>query len=202
MPDLHPNQQQACGQHVPLVQPLSQSLWVYELMLSLAKFTERYGDPNAFVFKGQCYDAGVHLSKCRVCGRRIRDVYVLKTPDGRSVPLGVCCFHFFENNKDLHDRLLAAWLWLDTSKVATKRDITYYKGKVAIRERARLYKGLRREALAKIRDYKKNTGKEWLPETLFELQEEVSLRPTAKQPTAVLRWYDQHIVSLQQKINR
>jgi hypothetical protein len=171
-------------------------------MLSLAKFTERYGDPGSFIYKGQCYDAGVHHSKCRVCGRSIRDVFVMKTADGRSVPLGVCCFRFFESNKDLHDRLLASWLWLDTSKVAVKKDTTYYKGKAAIRERARLYKGLCKEAQNKIRDYKKSTGKEWLPEPLFELQEEISLQPTAKQPFAVLRWYDQHIVSLQQKINR
>lgn len=166
--------------------------------LDKAEFTERHGDPASFFFKGQCYDAGPHSkTKCSLCGKRIRLVYILRNSSDRSVPSGDCCFRFFQKwNPDLFDRLLAAQLNLETVEQGIDRDFKHYRAKAELSLRQREWRQVRREARKRIREFKKVNG-DWLPADLFKLQEEVD-----KEPGKTSRWYENHTVLLQEALKK
>lgn len=166
-------------------------------MLGKREFTERYGDPAKFVFKGQYYDAGQHSeTNCTVCGHIIRYVYILKNPENRSVPLGSCCFGYFEkwNKDDLFLPLAAASVLVETVAKAIQDDTKLYNAKADVALRLRDWRRIRREALSKIKAYQKVNGS-WLPKPLFDLQAEVKLKPGKS-----LRWFEFHIPALREKI--
>jgi hypothetical protein len=147
------------------------------------------GDLANFVFKGQCYDSGLHSeTKCTLCGRSIRLVYILKNPADLSVPTGSCCFVKFQENPKLHKQLEAAQIWLQTTINAEQRDVR--TNPPDVRLRMATWRALKHRALLKIRDYKRQTGKEWLPESLFELKAAAEKMPTAyKRAGNAVRWY-------------
>jgi hypothetical protein len=159
--------------------------------------TERLGDLADFTFKGQCYDSGLSSKvKCTLCTRAIRLVYILKDPQNCSVPTGSCCFHKFrEVNPKLLKQLEAAIIWLNTTLEAERTDTRAYKPEV--RDRMAAWWALKHQALLKIRDYRRQTGKEWLPESLFELKVIVEKKPAT---TATSRWFDNRIRELSAKI--
>ena len=161
------------------------------------------GDLANFTFKGQCYDAGLQSkAKCALCGRTIRHVYNLKNPQDRTVPSGSCCFAKFQTvNPKLHKQLEAARIWLDCSIEAEQADIRRYQPRLEIADRIVAWRKLKTEALKKIRDYKRQTGKEWLPESLFELQTAAQKVPSNyKRPTNAVRWYEKQVSVLESKI--
>jgi hypothetical protein len=168
-------------------------------MLDLRQFTERHGYPGKFIFKGQCYrDSSVAGTNCRLCGHRIRFVYLVHDPAQKSAPIGSCCFKYFEKwNPRLFDELLAATLWLDATLKGVEVDTRLIAKRDKARELQKQWKALRREAVQRIREYRRATGKDWLPENLFILQEEVELRPPTK---SSVRWYSSHINALTEKI--
>jgi len=150
------------------------------------------GVPASFAFKGQCYDSGLHSkAKCTLCGRAIRLVYILKNPEDRSVPAGSCCFHTFrESNPKLFKQLTAAQIWLNTTIEAERKDTQTYRPLAEVQDRMTAWRSLKHQALVKIRDYRRRTGKEWLPESLFELKVIAEKKPTA---TATARWFENRI---------
>ncbi len=157
------------------------------------------GDFACFVFKGQCYDSGLQSrTKCTLCGRTIRFVYILKNPADRSVPSGSCCFSKFrETNPKLFKQLEAAQIWLNTTIEAERRDIRSNQPLVEVRDRMAAWRALKHQALLKIRDYKRETRKEWLPESLFELKVILEKKPA---PTATALWFNNRIRELSAKI--
>lgn len=160
------------------------------------------GDLASFVFKGQCYDPGLHSkTKCTLCGRAIRLVYILKNPADRSVPTGSCCFHKFQDiNPKLFKQLEAAQIWLTTTIETEQRDIRAYQPEV--RDRMAAWRALKYQALLKIRDYRRQTGKEWLPESLFELKSVAEKIPTAyKRAGSAIKWYERQAQVLQNRIS-
>jgi hypothetical protein len=173
------------------------------LNMTLEQFITLHGDPARFVFKGQCFDAGSVKTNCRLCHRRIRYVYTLKDADDLTVYIGTCCFRYFEEwNPDLFVSLLAGRILLDTTGLAIQRDIKLYKTRDELKIRQRRWSTLRQQVFTTIRDYKKFTGKEWLPEPLFELKNEVEQEPRATRPNNIIKWYDQHTAVLFKKIKQ
>jgi hypothetical protein len=161
------------------------------------------GDLACFVFKGQCYDAGLQSkTKCTLCGRAIRHVYILKNPQDRSVPIGSCCFSKFQTiNPKIHTQLEAARIWLDTTLEAEQRDIRQYQPRTTIQDRMAAWRKAKTAALKAIRDYKKTSGEEWLPKPLFELELAARKTPgTYKRPANTARWYEKQTETLHAKI--
>lgn len=153
----------------------------------------------SFSFKGQCYDSG-HQSKakCTLCGRAIRLVYILKNPQDRSVSSGSCCFPRFRNvNTLLFQQLEAAQIWLNTTLEAERQDIRTYQPLISVKDRTAAWRALKHQALVKIRDYRRQTGKEFLPEPLFDLKIIAEKKPAS---TASARWFDNRIRELSAKI--
>lgn len=161
------------------------------------------GGLACFTFKGQCYDAGLQSKvKCTLCGRAIRHVYILRNPQDRSVPSGSCCFAKFQTvNPKLHKQLEAARIWLDTTLEAEQRDIRHYQPRTAIQDRMAAWRKLKTKALKAIREYKKQSGEEWLPKPLFELETVARKTPgTYQRPANAVRWYEKQTEALQAKI--
>jgi hypothetical protein len=160
------------------------------------------GDLADFTFKGQCYDSGLHSkAKCTLCTRAVRLVYILKDPQNRSVPTGSCCFGKFRANPKLFKQLEAAQIWLNTTIDAERADTRAYQPRTEVQDRMTAWRALKHQALLKIRDYRRQTGKEWLPESLFELKAVAEKMPTAyKRQTNAIKWYDRQAQLLQAKI--
>ena len=89
-------------------------------------------DAARFLFKGQCYDAGLASdTTCSLCGEHIRLCYVLKVLEAvdllslevGKLTVGECCFQPIEAaNEKLHRQLLAAAVNLRTYIEAIERD--------------------------------------------------------------------------------
>lgn len=173
------------------------------MKMSKPEFTGRHGDPSSFTFKGQYYDAGPQSKmKCSLCGQDMQLVYVLRNDRDRSVPISFCCFEYFRNwNPILHTQLLAAQLLLQVVIRGEAQDVKVYGPRMQVRERMDKWRKMKRQALDIIRDYHKKTGKDWLPEELFELKLTAEKRPAQfKRPTNALKWYDQQNQVLETKI--
>lgn len=168
------------------------------------KSGERYGDPASFVFKGQCFELGrsSDAKPCAICERPIRRCYMIHAPSSSSKFLiGSECFRLFKD-LDLFKKLQAAAIWLQTTIEAEERDTRTYQPRAEVSDRMAAWRKLKQEALRKIRDYRKATGKEWLPENLYELNEAATRMPvTYKRANAAVKWYDQQILILETKIS-
>lgn len=152
------------------------------------EFTERFGDPANFAFRGQFYHS-VTLAKCALCGREIRNVYTLCPPRGRSVPSGECCFGLFQKwNPEVYTRLLAAQILLDAVEDGIRSDTKVRTTIGDVDYRLREWRKLKRRALAAVREHRKATGGDWLPKPLYDLKAEAE-----KAPGKTTRWFDSHI---------
>jgi hypothetical protein len=165
-------------------------------MNSRREITERFGDPASFAYYGQYYHS-VTPAECALCGRGIRNVYTLRTTQGRSVRTGECCFTVFKKlNAGVYTRLLAAQLLLDATDEGVKIDTKTYNTKGDLSYLQREWRKLKRQALALIRDYSKNPGTDdWLPRELYYLQTEA-----LKKPGKTSRWFNQHIPILRNRL--
>jgi hypothetical protein len=158
--------------------------------------TERYGDPANFAFRGQFYESSTPAN-CALCGRDIRNVYTLRTPQGRSVPSGECCFPYFKKrNPEVYTRLIAAQTLLGAHLEGVVGDIKTYNASEDVSHRLREWRKLKRQALMVIRGYQKTMG-DWLPKPLYELRVEAE-----KKPGVSTRWFDSHIPTLRNKLNQ
>ena len=150
--------------------------------------TERYGDPASFAYYGQHYQS-LTAAKCALCGRDIRNVYTLRPPRGRSVPIGECCFIVFKKvNHSTYTRLLAAQVLIDAYEEGTESDIKVFNARGDKDYRLREWRKLRRQVLARVRKHRKDTGSDWIPKTLHDLRVEAN-----RKPGKTSRWFDTHL---------
>lgn len=160
-------------------------------MVGRREFTERFGDPANFSFRGQFYHS-VTAAKCALCGRDIRNVYTLLNPQGRSVPSGECCFRVFQKwSPDVYTRLLAAQILLDATEDGMEKDVKTYNAIGDVDYRLREWRKLKRQAMTRIREHQKATGSDWLPKPLYDLKTEAE-----KAPGKTIRWFESHIPAL------
>ena len=164
-------------------------------MVSRHKVSERFGDPASFVFRGQFYHSST-LTKCALCGRDIRNVYTLRSPQGRSVPSGECCFPVFQKwNPEVHTRLLAAKTLLAAYDDGIWSDVKTYNTIGDTGHRLREWRKLKRQAMKHICDHRKATGTGWLPKPLYDLKTEAE-----KLPGKTTRWFNAHTPILKEKL--
>jgi hypothetical protein len=157
-------------------------------LLNRREFTERFGDPASFVYSGQYY-LSTTPTKCALCGRAIRNVYTLRSPKGRSLPSGECCFSYFMKwNNTVYTRLLAGQILLDSYSDTIEQDAKNYSTVGDLKQRQDQWRKMRSTARARIRTHQKATGSDWLPKNLYDLQAEIALRPGK-----TTRWFDLHI---------
>ena len=159
------------------------------------EFSERFGDPADFAFRGQCYHSST-LAKCALCGReKIRNVYTLLS-QGRSLPSGECCISLFQKwNPEMHTRLLAAKYLLNAYQKDIELDVKHFNASADVTHRLRQWCKLKQEALQRIRSHKKTTGSDWLPRGLYELKIEAT-----KPPGKTNRWFNSHIPVLKEML--
>lgn len=169
--------------------------------MTKSEFVERHGEPSFFVFNGQFYDAGPSSkTKCAVCERAITHVYILKNDRGRSTPISSCCFSYF-NGLPIQKQLLAAQILMGVVVDAEARDKKLFGPRLEVRERKEKWKQIKHQALDLVRAYKRQTGKEWLPEELFNLQVTAEKQPTQfKRATTAARWYEKTAAELELKV--
>jgi hypothetical protein len=148
-----------------------------------------------FEFRGQCYTAAGNPSPKCTCGRVIRNCFIIWNGVAK-VTIGSCCFQKFrEVNPTLYKQLEGAKIWLETTVDAERQDVL--SNRTEVRDKMAVWRALKHQALLKIREYKRSTGKEWLPESLFELKVIVEKAPS---PTATARWYSNRIQELSGKV--
>jgi hypothetical protein len=151
-------------------------------------FAQR-GYPSEHRYRGY-YDAGSRTTSCEQCGRLIRLCYSLHDRQTKSFVIGSCCF---KNYADLSTliQLRAARLLLNTQIAAAEQDARLHEALDGVRERRKLWSEAKRDARALLRAYRQESGKEWLPETLFLLREEAEREPKPyKRLGTRLRWFD------------
>jgi len=150
--------------------------------------TERYGDPASFAYYGQHYQS-LTAAKCALCGRDIRNVYTLRPPRGRSVPIGECCFWLFQKwNPGVYTRLLAAQVLLGAVEEGIRNDTKVRTTLGDVDYRLREWRKLKRKALTAVREHRRTSGGDWLPKPLYDLKAEAT-----KAPGKTTRWFDSHI---------
>lgn len=164
-------------------------------MMSRREITERFGDPASFAFRGQFYHSAT-VAKCALCGRDIRNVYTLRSPQGRSVSSGECCFEVFQKwNHEVHTRLLAAKTLLAAYDEGIQADVKTCNSMGDLDHRIREWRRLKRQALRRINDHKRVSGTSWLPKPLYDLKDEAE-----KAPGKTIRWFNSHLPVLKEKL--
>ncbi len=154
-------------------------------------FIARVADPLKLEFKGKCYDAGADRQTCTCCRRSIRQVFMLKDQSGTKFYIGSGCIdHLKRWNRPLWVKLDAARTWLHTW-IQQEVKATRAAHKVnSLRVSEQKYAAIKKEAAAAIREYHRTTGKQWLPEHLFVLQNLLNApKPTLK-PDSRSRWFE------------
>jgi hypothetical protein len=173
------------------------------------KFISSFGDPALFTFKGQCYDAGQltlinRPRSCDICGHRMREVYVVYNGAGLKYHIGYSCLKYFQQwNPPLHETLQASHLWLQSSMKAETFDRKRATSRSTASLAERRWKALRRSALQLVRKYRTKTGKDWLPEPLFNLKQCAALeRPTFKRLSSYGRWFQEQTQLMERELKR
>lgn len=135
-------------------------------MFSLSTFTERFGAPSDFVFKGQVWDSRMADSTpdnkhCRVCRRKVRYIFILKlvqtadplaNPEVGKLEIGRCCFHYFRKwNVRLHGELLTAVTYEKNRQIAVERDKKRFTEWNALKVQVKMWRTLRRQLQIRLR---------------------------------------------------
>jgi hypothetical protein len=169
------------------------------MKLTQTKFVERFGAPSKFAFRGQCYDGRTPTTPC-VCGRKIRFCFVTYTGAGLKVTLGSCCFKFFAKTR-LADILEASQVYLLNVVVETQKAEKRAADRLAFTQSRKKWNQLRRAAIQRLKAYREATGKTWLPEPLFEVQEAVQARePRYSQSSKAAKWFEAKTDYIQKKL--
>lgn len=147
------------------------------------------GYPRTHSYRGY-YDAGSKTSSCAQCGRLIRLCFSLHDAHGKSFVIGSCCFTNYADVGTLI-QLRAARLLLNTQIATAEQETRLHEALDGIRERRKMWGEARRDARALLRAYRQESGKEWLPEDLFMLEQETEREPKPyKRLGQRLRWFD------------
>jgi hypothetical protein len=176
-------------------------------MMNTAQFAERFGEPSSYVFNGTYYDTGVDAKQaCSGCSRIIRYCYIVKRNPASTLPankltIGSCCFSFFDEKTQ--QALAAARDVIQHRAEAIEIETALYTRRADVKSRLRQWQQIKRQALSQVRQYRKASGKEWLPESLFDLSVTASQEPpTYKHSGNTIRWYADQTRKLEEQINK
>lgn len=173
------------------------------------EFTERLGCPSSFLFNGTYYDTGVAAKQhCSVCNRNIRYCFILKRKPESTLPhvkltVGSCCFGYFELVPKTYQALLDAQGVIQHRAEAIEVETKFYSRRADVKSRMRQWQSIKRQALSRVRKFRKASGKEWLPESLFDLSVTATQEPpTYKRTGTAIRWYADQTRKLEEQINK
>ena len=136
-------------------------------MFSKHAFTARFGDPLAFIFKGQVWDTRLadgspSDKRCGVCHHHIRYAFVLKklqggdfsaSPEVSKIEIGKCCFHYFRKwNSTLHQGLFHAYQYESARTKAIEQDKKRFGDWADVRTQEKQWRQIKRRVLARIRE--------------------------------------------------
>ena len=153
--------------------------------MTTTQFAEKYGDPRAYTYRGQYYDARKASVAC-ICGRHIRFCFLVLTPTGSKITIGSCCFKFFTHLAEVLEASQVLLLHTTLEEMKAIRETRLREAAAASRTE---WNKLRREALKRISAYRKTTGKEWLPEAIFDLKIALEAPQPQGQPNKrAIRW--------------
>lgn len=160
---------------------------------------------SVYRFNGKCYDTGSEGKQpCDLCHRTIRYVYTVveEGNEREKIQIGSCCFTVFEqDNPKLYQALQYAKGYLQSTVDAKESAIRLYGRRDDVHSRMEQWRQIKRQALSQVRKYRKETGKPWLPESLFEL-EQIALQkpPVYKKSGNALRWFEGQTRKMQEQI--
>lgn len=152
-----------------------------------------------WTFRGQCYDQGPHgTQRCVGCNCKPRKLFIIRDEHGKKLTIGACEFELFQHkNPKLYEQLVAAEKWLATTMEAEASDVKVYGVRNQRQEALRVWKEAKRKALARLREYRQQTGKDWLPESLYTVQVEVEKDlPTYKRPSNEIKWLEKQTAKI------
>jgi hypothetical protein len=152
------------------------------------QFTEKFGNPAKFSFRGQCYDGRTPTTAC-ICGRKIRFCFVAFTGAEQRVVLGSCCFKHFAGTR-MADILEAEQVHLLNIVVEAQKAEKRAIERQAFEDSRKVWNKVRREAISLIAAHRKATGKGWLPEALWNIETALaSPQPPYRQSTRAAKWF-------------
>lgn len=85
------------------------------------RFIEALGNPQAWVYSGDCYDAGPESNQQCVCGHHIRYVFIIAHGERTAQVGSECINHFQEFNPSLHADLTEALTKLEANLAEGRR---------------------------------------------------------------------------------
>jgi hypothetical protein len=158
------------------------------MRMTQAQFIERFGNPAKFTFRGQCYDTRVMSTPC-VCARNIRFCFIVYSGIGEKITVGSCCFKCFAGTR-LVDILEASQIYLLNNVVETQRAEKIAAEKQKLVDSRKLWLKVRREAISRVKAHQKASGKDWLPEPLFDLKTATaSPEPLYRRSSQAAKWF-------------
>lgn len=167
--------------------------------MTTPQFVQTYGSPAKFSFRGQCYDARIPSTMC-VCGRKIRFCFIVYSASGQRLTLGSCCFKHFVGTR-LADILEASQVYLLNTVVEAQKAARAAAERQAALDSRKAWNQARREALKRIRAHRKASGKKWLPEALWDIQQAVEAsQPRYQRSSRAARWFQAKTEYLQKKL--
>jgi hypothetical protein len=189
-------------------------------MLNKRQFTERFGDPRNFLFKGQVFDSrsadgSKSDARCDISGtlisrtsdgfiyilKQVQDVNLISSPEVAKFHIGSCCFGYFRKwNSDLYHKLWVAREFESGRQEAIARDKRQFDVHFMLKERQKQWRSLRGQALKRLVELRRREVTV-ASTALFGLLEETKQKPSSyKRPKAALRWFETHIARLQQQL--
>ena len=178
-------------------------------MLTREQFVEQYGEPTSYLFNGTYYDTGAAAKQqCGLCNGNIRFCFIIKRSPLSPLPpskwtIGSCCFGYFDADQKTHQALMDARGVIQHRAEAVEAETKFYARRSDMKTRMREWQRIRHQALLQIREYRKASGKEWLPEHLFDLSVTVEKEPpTYKRTGTTIRWYEEQTRRLEDQINK
>lgn len=136
------------------------------------RFIQALGDARDWEFTGDVYDAGPKSFEQCVCGHPIRWVFVIQsTKTGITAKVGSECInHFQDYNPGLFSILTQAHENLLAKIKAEKKAQKEAAEKAAQQEVHQEWEARRTQAAEMVKRYRNNTGKQWVPESLYWLE--------------------------------
>jgi hypothetical protein len=186
-------------------------------MLTKRTFTNRFGRPEAFIYKGQVWDTRLASGepsdrKCVVCHKHIRFVFILKktqnenplaAPEIGKLEIGRCCFHYFRRwNPSLFHALKAALTVELTRARAFEHDKKVFSGHTSVTVRMKQWRQIKRRAMKLTQRMEQSNATAPIA-TVLGLRAAATREPVSyKRPTTTLHWLEKQIGELQAGISK
>jgi hypothetical protein len=178
-------------------------------MLTEEQFAEQFGEPTSYLFNGTYYDTGADAKQhCSLCNRNIRFCFIIKRSPGSPLPpnkltIGSCCFGYFEADPKMYKALTDARGVNEYRAEAIQIETKFYARRADVKTRMEQWRQIRHQALLQVREYRKASGKKWLPEYLFDLSITATQEPpTYRRTGPAIRWYEEQTRRLEEQIGK